>query len=438
MKKLLFALSLILTIQLSAQTKEAADALKEIAKAQSDTQNPKKAENPATWIRMSDAYVGVFDAPIKSVWAGASQTELKVVLKDQRIISSESRTLNGETFTVDTYYDKDLYYYPDGKLAAWVVTKPYMKGDLLKEGTDALVKAEGFAKGSKDKDLLERFLALKTRYVNEAVNFYTLGDFKKASENFEAAAIISQNKIVNAPDTVMIYNVGFTANLVGETDKAITYFKMALASNYDAKGELYSRLAEAYKTNKEIDKAKETLGTGFKKYPTNQSILVSLINLYLETNDDTNKVLELIKQAQTNEPQNASLYYAEGNVWKKLNNMEKAIECYKKSVETDPNYVFGSFAIGSTYYDKAVEIQSKASEEVDDKKYEAMVKQLEIYLETAIAPFEKCYEVSTDKEIKAVVAEYLKNIYFRFREKGDTFKAGFEKYNAIYESSKQQ
>ncbi|NTU94943.1 MAG: tetratricopeptide repeat protein [Bacteroidales bacterium] len=438
MKKLLFALSLILTIQLGAQTKEAADALKEIAKAQSDTQNPKKAESPATWIRMSDAYVGVFDAPIKSVWAGASQTELKVVLKDQRIISSDSRTLNGETFTVDTYYDKDLYYFPDGKLAAWVVTKPYMKGDLLKEGTDALVKAEGFAKGSKDKDLLERFLALKTRYVNEAVNFYTLGDFKKASENFEAAVNISQNKIVNAPDTIMIYNVGFTANLVGETDKAITYFKMALARNYDAKGELYSRLAEAYKANKEIDKAKETLGTGFQKYPTNQSILVSLINLYLETNDDTNKVLELIKQAQANEPQNASLYYAEGNVWKKLNNMEKAIECYKKSVETDPNYVFGSFAIGSTYYDKAVEIQSKASEEVDDKKYEAMVKQLEIYLETAIAPFEKCYEVSTDKEIKAVVAEYLKNIYFRFREKGDTFKAGFEKFNAIYESSKQQ
>jgi tetratricopeptide (TPR) repeat protein len=438
MKKLLFALSLILTIQLGAQTKEAADALKEIAKAQSDTQNPKKAESPATWIRMSDAYVGVFDAPIKSVWAGASQTELKVVLKDQRIISSESRTLNGETFTVDTYYDKDLYYYPDGKLAAWVVTKPYLKGDLLKEGFDALVKAEGFAKGSKDKDLLERFLALKTRYVNEAVNFYTLGDYKKASENFEAAAKISQSKIVNAPDTVMIYNVGFTANLVGETEKAITYFKMALANNYDAKGELYSRLAESYKANKEIDKAKETLGIGFKKYPTNQSILVSLINLYLETNDDTNKVLELIKQAQANEPQNASLYYAEGNVWKKLNNMEKAIECYKKSVETDPNYVFGSFAIGSTYYDKAVEIQSKASEEVDDKKYEAMVKQLETYLETAIAPFEKCYEVSTDKEIKAVVAEYLKNIYFRFREKGDSYKAGFEKFNAIYESSKQQ
>ena len=89
------------------------------------------------------------------------------------------------------------------------------------------------------------------------------------------------------------------------------------------------------------------------------------------------------------------------------------------------------------YYDKAVEIQTKASDEMDDKKYEEMVKQLEGYLEAAIIPFEKCYEVSTDKEIKAVVAEYLKNIFFRFREKGDSFKAGYEKYNAIYDASKQ-
>ena len=250
---------------------------------------------------MSDAYVGVFDAPIKSVWAGASQTELKVVLKDQRIISSDSKTLNGETFTVDTYYDKDLYYYPDGKLAAWIVTKPYMTGDLLKEGTDALVKAEGFAKGSKDKDLLERFLALKTRYVNEAVNFYTLGDFKKASENFEAAVIISQNKIVNTPDTVMIYNVGFTANLVGETDKAITYFKMALASNYDAKGELYSRLAEAYKANKEIDKAKEEIGRDIDRLNMWVSIWIGVIGFLgifvpIIINVDTTKNAEFAKE----------------------------------------------------------------------------------------------------------------------------------------------
>jgi tetratricopeptide (TPR) repeat protein len=117
--------------------------------------------------------------------------------------------------------------------------------------------------------------------------------------------------------------------------------------------------------------------------------------------------------------------------------MEKAIDCYKKSVEVDPTYVFGSFAVGTTYYDTAVDIQTKAADEMDDKKYEAMLKQLEEYLESAIEPFEKAYAVAQDSDVKAIVAEYLKNIYFRFREKGESYKAGYEKYNAIFEANKQ-
>ena len=62
-----------------------------------------------------------------------------------------------------------------------------------------------------------------------------------------------------------------------------------------------------------------------------------------------------------------------------------------------------------------------------------MVKDLEKHLEMAIQPFEQCYDTATDNEVKSVVAEYLKNIYFRFREKNETFKAGYEKYSAIVE-----
>lgn len=48
MKKLLIALTMILSVQMGAQTKEAAEALKEVAKAQADAQHPKKSTNPAT------------------------------------------------------------------------------------------------------------------------------------------------------------------------------------------------------------------------------------------------------------------------------------------------------------------------------------------------------------------------------------------------------
>jgi len=351
MKKLLIALTMILSIQMGAQTKEAAEALKDVAKAQADAQHPKKSTNPATWLKLSDAFAAVYDAPVKSIWAGATQNEVKLVLKDQRILNTEERTVNNETFSVDSYYDKDLYYSKDGALAAWVITKPYMKVDLLKESFDALRKAGELANGSKNKDISERLLALKTRYVTEGMNSYTLGDFKNASTNFEQAVVVSMDPIIASPDTTIMYYTGLTANMTPDPERAIKFFNMTLDNKFDSKGDLYSNLAEAYKAVKNVDKAKEVLGQGFTKYPTNQSILVSLINIYLETNDDPNKVLALIKKAQENEPTNASLHYAEGNVWKNLKNIDKAVECYENSVKVDPNYVFGSFAVGTTYYD---------------------------------------------------------------------------------------
>ncbi|MDD2425309.1 MAG: tetratricopeptide repeat protein, partial [Bacteroidales bacterium] len=273
-------------------------------------------------------------------------------------------------------------------------------------------------------------------YQNEAMSAYTLGNYKKASGYFEAAAAIGTNKLINQVDTVLTYYAGLTATMAKEPARAIKFFNMALESGYDAKGDAFSYLAESYKAENDMEKAKGILENGFSKYPTNQSILVSLINAYLESNDDPNKILDLIKKAQENEPANASLYYAEGNVWKNLKEMEKALACYQKSIETDPNYYYGSFAIGAAYYDRAVDIQTKATEEMDDAKYEALVKQLEENLEAAIVPFESCFSICPDQEIKMVVAEYLKNIYFRFREKSEEYKANYEKFNSFLESSK--
>ena len=434
MKKLLIALTLFFAVQLSAQTKEAADALKEFEKAKKESVDAKKSTNPATWIKLANAYASVFDAPIRSLWLGASQVELKVLLKDQRINKTESQTLNGQTFSVDSYYDKDLYYGADGTLASWVITKPYMEGDLLKESYSSLIKAiELDSKGSKAKEITESLKSLRGKYVNEAMSAYQLGKFKEATDNFEASLACSGHPLVGQVDTVIMYYAGLTANMSKDYDRAIKYFQMAIDKGYELKGDVFSYLAEAYKASGNIEKSKETLSAGFSKYPTSQPILVSLINAYIESKDDPKKVLEFIQKAQANEPTNASLHYAEGNVWKNLNEFDKAVACYKKSIEVDPKYYFGTFAIGAAYYDRAVEIQTKAAEETDDAKYELMVKDLEKHLEMAIQPFEQCYDTATDNEVKSVVAEYLKNIYFRFREKNETFKAGYEKYSAIVE-----
>ena len=437
MKNVLLALTLFFSVQLAAQTKEMADAMKGYEKAKKESADVKKGTNPATWIKLADAYSAIFDAPIKAIWTGASRNEIKLLLKEERITKTEERTVQNQKYSVDVYDDKDLYYSEAGTLAAFVVTKEYIPGNILDEASAALVKAtELDTKGAKTKDITAKLIAMKNRYQTEAMSAYTLGDFKKASYSFEGCVRISSNPLVKQVDTVMMYYTGLTALMSKDYPRAIEYLTMSINNGHDAKGDIYSSLAEAYKATGNVEKTKETLQAGFTKHPTNQSILVSLINTYLESNDDPNKVLTLITQAQKNEPTNASLYYAEGNVWKNMKNIDKAIECYKKSVETDKSYYFGSFAIGAAYYDRAVDIQTTASNEVDDAKYEALVKQLEGNLIAAIEPFEACFAACPDKEVKLVVAEYLKNIYFRFRDKDASYKDKLDTYTKYLNENK--
>ena len=185
-----------------------------------------------------------------------------------------------------------------------------------------------------------------------------------------------------------------------------------------------------------VEGAKACLNDAFQKYPSNQSILVALINLYLSTNDDPAKVLELIHAAQANEPDNASLVYAEGNVYLNLKDNEKAIECYQRSFDMDNEYVYGVYAVGNTYFEMAIATQTEmdALDFSDVKGYEALLAKMEDYLMKSIEPFEKAFEISQAEDIKVNVALALKQVYFRFREKDPKYAENYQKYSDYLKS----
>lgn len=438
MRKVLTSLLLLLFVaQLSAQSKSSADAVKALDKAKLETQNPKKASSPATWIKLGTAYAECYDAPVKGIWQGASQMEVKMLLKDQPILSTTTEEINATVFTVDNYADKSLYYDANGVLVAWLVKEPALKdADALLMSFDAFKQAyELDSKGSQAKVLKESLKGLQSRYVNEAMSCYSLGDNKRAADNFEAALDIYSHPLMNIVDSTIMYYTAVTASLAGDNARAAKYLEECAKIGFDQNGDVYASLSNCYKIAGDTVKAKEILSTGFTKYPLSQSILVALINIYMETNEEPSKLIELLRTAQANEPNNPSLYYAEGNVFVKLGDYTKAIEAYRKSSEIDPAYFWGPFSEGKTYYDQAVEIQEKANMESDDTKYMALLEQLDNSLESAIAPLEKSFDLTEDKDLKSYVAELLKNIYFRFREKNDNYKAGYDKYNGYLQSA---
>ena len=158
---------------------------------------------------------------------------------------------------------------------------------------------------------------------------------------------------------------------------------------------------------------------------------------YLQSDGNTDRLFELLDVAKANEPNNASLWYVEGNIRLKMDppQVEEAFAAYDHCGEINPDYEYGYIGKGVYLYNHAVEVQEKASFEMDDRKYEALVQEYDKTLKDAIVPFEKAYEVSKDNEIKLTIAEYIKNACFRFRDDPE-YQAKYEKFSEIVANGK--
>lgn len=432
MKRILIALAIMLSVQMAdAQVKSPADAKKAVEAAEVAAENPKKATKPATWIKLASAYMDAYSSPMGNGWVGAGKQELGFVMGSVKPISVENVTLSGESYSKEVYSTMNYYFNAAGVLSLIEVTKPVCENALSKALESYLKAAEVDVKKTKTKDIDEGIAKVGEKYLESGMNSYMLGDFKKASECFGNAAEAAASKSVPAVDSMAIYNAGFTAWMVGDNERAEQFFKKCVEIKYYEEGEVFAKLADIYTKMENKEATKDILEKGFEAYPQSQSIIIGLINYYIENNEDPQKLFALLDKAKANEPNNASLYYVEGDIHNKLGNKEDAIKAYMKSYEINPEYEFGLIGIGILYYNEAIEIQDKAQQEFDDAKYAALVEEFEQALLNAVEPFEKAFEVTKDKQIKVSIAEYLKNIYFRFRDKDAKYEEGYNKYNTI-------
>lgn len=426
MKKILLALAVLASMQVAnAQVKSAADAKKAVEAAEAAASNEKKAIKTATWIKLGQEYVKAYDAPTGNIIPGSSKTELALMMGSEKPVSTEAVEIQGTPYTKEVYADKNLYFNANGQLAVIEVTKP-VYADALEKAIAAYQKAyEIDASHAKSKDIAAAFDLIGQKYNTEAYNKYTLGDLASASKYFEKAAEVEALAPLSKIDTTSIYNAGFTAWATKDMSKAKELFEKCYNLGYYYEGgEVFAKLADVDTLN-----TKKYLEEGFEKFPQSQSILIGLINYYLKSNESTDRLFELLDKAKANEPNNASLFYVEGNIRSQLGDTENAVKAYRKCAEINPEYEYGFIGEGTMYYNKAIEVQTKAQDELDDTKYMALVKEFEEDLKACIPAFEKAFEVTKSEQVKAGVAEYLKNAYYRFRDEGADYKAGYEKYS---------
>ena len=438
MKRILIALAVLLAVQVAdAQTKSPEAAKKAVESAEAASKDAKKATKVATWLKLASSYMDAYNAPAGSVWLGASKQELQLIMGNEKPISTEAVVLGTDEVIKETYSNKEFYFSPAGQLVLINVTQPVVE-DALGGALEAYKKAyEVDAKQSKTKDIVTGLSTIAQKYLDEGMNSYTFGDLVKASQLFEKAVEASATAPLSKVDTTALYNAGYTAWAVKDYERAKNFFEQCLAANYYYEGgEVYAKLGDVYTNLGDAKKGADVLEQGFVKFPQSQSILIGLINYYMTSGENADRLFVLIDEAKKNEPNNASLYYVEGNIYKELKNYDKAVESYMKCAEINPAYEFGFIGAGILYYERAVELSEQASNEFDDAKYNALVEQFEKALLDALEPFEKAYNVTKDDNLKVSIAEYLKNIYYRNISKGAEYEAAYNKYNEVVKTGK--
>ncbi len=430
MKKLLFTLALVCSLQLAYAQKPDAEMQKAVDKAVAAAQDAKKATKSATWMNLGKAYMTAYNNPIANIAPGLDKATFSMMNKEQPA-SVSNVTLGGEAYEKMQLSHIDVYFNGAGLLAIVDVTKPSVPGDLLGEAGKAYVKA--FELGAKDKDIAPKLKEIADAYYNDAFTAYSLGNMAKASDLFKGAYDWSTTAPNTEANIDAAYNSAFTALASKNYARAEEYYNICLSKDYTSEGNIYAALSEVSLAKADTLAAKNYLATGLTKYPDNASILTSLINLYLQTNEDPKKIVELLDEAKKAMPDNPSLYYVEGNIYSGIKDFDAATAAYNKGLEIDPKYDMAYYGLAQVALKKgeALVEEMNALDVRDWKKYDELNAQLVEVYKGAIEPFEKCYDVSSNPDVKAAAADFLKRLNFQLRNVDPKYQADYEKWNGI-------
>lgn len=434
MKKLLIIAAAVLTISAAAQTKEETAIAKRLEKSDAAIADAKKSGQANTWIDRASIYIDMTNVYTSQMVGGfPAEAILKQMGDPINIEDVEVVSLPMKKYV---FQDLDVYVNAQGLIQYWTAKKEIDK-DALTKALECLTKAKELSA----KDFVNKgkgynvVMLLDNQYQTEAMSNYSLGKPAIAARKFDES--FQAKELIGKIDTVSVYYAGVAFAEGGEHQNALERFEKALSLNYIQDGSIYFYIGTCQEALGKTQDAIATYETGFGKFPQNQSIMASLINAYMSTGQNTDKLITIIKKAQELDPKNASLFLVESNVWDKLGDKVKAEEAIQKAEAINPDdfTVVYNYAIMKVLQaEKLIEAAGKLDLN-DSKTYDEMIAQALAAQTTAIEKLEKAHKLDATNDS---TIDILRQLYYPRREKSpemtERYNYFLKLYNAQHES----
>ena len=270
-------------------------------------------------------------------------------------------------------------------------------------------------------------------FTNSAVKLFNNEDYAGALVAFEKVLEVENMEMFKsdklAVDTAVIFNAGLAAQRANNYEAAAKYYKKTIEYNYEG-AKAYAYLSKVLADNEKAEESLMYLQKGFEKYPDDAYMLVELINHYL-TGPNPNEAAEYLDKAISLDPENASYYRAKGTVYEKTNEVEKAKEMYNVAISKDPKDFISHYNLGVIQLNVAEAARKVANDIMDQKKYDAALKDLFKLYEEALPYFTKVIEIKPDEKNSIST---LKELYFKLRNEKPEYMKKYEEFKAKMDS----
>jgi tetratricopeptide (TPR) repeat protein len=182
---------------------------------------------------------------------------------------------------------------------------------------------------------------LKNIAYEKAIDRYNEDDQEMAFQFFEFVGELDET------DSSAIYNAGFIANDLGLFEEAKrNFYKLLDMPDYNKLNAYFFLVQILSSEEKNPQAAYDIVMRARKDYPEDKTLGVTEIQLLLQLNkfDDA---MKSIKEALKSDPSNPDLLLRSGYLKEQSGDLEGAMEDYKKSVETNPNFYEGNYYTGA-------------------------------------------------------------------------------------------
>lgn len=255
----------------------------------------------------------------------------------------------------------------------------------------------------------EGIYKLKNASFNKAIERYEEDDMEMAFEFFALAADLDPS------DTSIVFNAGYTGNMVGESQRAKEYFtKLLDIEDYNKLNAYYFLIQIASAEDNDPQEAYKLVSEARKIYTDDKGLAEFEIQLLLQL-DKMDEAMTSIESALKNDPDNTAIRLRYGYLKEKSGDIDGALEEYRRTVSADSEFFEGNYYAGALYLEKARNIITEVndlSDEEWEKQSPIMIGQADDLYADALPYFDKALELKPDN---TDIMEILYQIHTRLR-----------------------